>query len=64
MIRKKIIKGVMGVLLLSVLTPLNMLILTSCSDEPDSEHYYTFTGDISRTVLSIVSSLRLSKELA
>ena len=46
MIRKKIIKGVMGVLLLSVLTPLNMLILTSCSDEPDSEHYYTFTGEM------------------
>ena len=29
-----------------MLTPLNSLFLTSCSDEPDSDHYYTFTGEM------------------
>ena len=34
---KNIIKGLVGGLLLAMLTPLNTLMLTSCSDEPDSE---------------------------
>ena len=43
---KNIYKGIMGVLLIALLTPLNTLILTSCSDEPDSEYFYTFTGEM------------------
>ena len=44
--RNNIFKGIMGCLLLAMLTPLNMLMLTSCSDEPDSEYFYTFTGEM------------------
>ena len=44
--RKNIYKGIVGALLLAMLTPLNTLILTSCSDEPDSEYFYTFTGEM------------------
>ena len=29
-----------------MLTPLNILMLNSCSDEPDSEYFYTFTGEM------------------
>ena len=43
---KNIIKGLVGGLLLAMLTPLNTLMLTSCSDEPDSEYFYTFTGEM------------------
>ena len=42
--RKTIYKGIVGALLLVMLTP--TLILTSCSDEPDSEYFYTFTGEM------------------
>ena len=44
--RKNIFKGILGGLLLAMLTPLNALLLTSCSDEPDSEYFYTFTGEM------------------
>ncbi|MBR2101412.1 MAG: fasciclin domain-containing protein [Prevotella sp.] len=44
--RKTILKGIVGGLLFAMLTPLNTLILTSCSDEPDSEYFYTFTGEM------------------
>ena len=44
--RKNIYKGIVGALLLAMLTPFNTLILTSCSDEPDSEYFYTFTGEM------------------
>ena len=44
--RNNIFKGIMGGLLIAMLTPLNTLILTSCSDEPDSEYFYTFTGEM------------------
>ena len=46
MIRKNIFKGFVGGLLLAMLTSLNALVLTSCSDEPDSENFYTFTGEM------------------
>ena len=44
--RKNIYKGIVGGLLIAMLTPLNTLMLTSCSDEPDSEYFYTFTGEM------------------
>ena len=44
--RNNIFKGFLGGLLIAMLTPLNTLILTSCSDEPDSEYFYTFTGEM------------------
>ena len=44
--RKNIFKGILGGLLIAMLTPLNTLLLTSCSDEPDSEYFYTFTGEM------------------
>lgn len=44
--RNNIFKGFWGGLLIAMLTPLNTLILTSCSDEPDSEYFYTFTGEM------------------
>ena len=44
--RKNIFKRLVGGLLLAMLTPLNMQMLTSCSDEPDSEYFYTFTGEM------------------
>ena len=44
--RKNIFKGILGGLLFAMLTPLNTLLLTSCSDEPDSEYFYTFTGEM------------------
>jgi len=44
--RKTIFKGIVGGLLLAMLIPLNTLMLTSCSDEPDSEYFYTFTGEM------------------
>ena len=30
----------------AMLAPLSPLMLTSCSDEPDSEYFYTFTGEM------------------
>ena len=42
--RNNIFKGFLGGLLLMMLTP--SLMLTSCSDEPDSEYFYTFTGEM------------------
>ena len=42
---KNIFKSIVGGLLLAMLTPLNMT-LTSCSDEPDSQYFYTFTGEM------------------
>lgn len=42
--RNIIFKGILGGLLLMTLTP--SLMLTSCSDEPDSEYFYTFTGEM------------------
>ena len=44
--RNNIFKGFLGGLLIAMLTPLNTLMLTSCSDEPDSEYFYTFTGEM------------------
>ena len=44
--RKNIFKGILGGLLFAMMTPLNTLLLTSCSDEPDSEYFYTFTGEM------------------
>ena len=44
--RNNIFKGILGGLLIAMLTPLNALMLTSCSDEPDSEYFYTFTGEM------------------
>ena len=44
--RNNIFKGILGGLLIAMLTPLNTLMLTSCSDEPDSEYFYTFTGEM------------------
>jgi len=44
--RNNIIKGFLGGLLIAMLTPLNILMLSSCSDEPDSEYFYTFTGEM------------------
>ena len=41
-----IFKGILGGVLIAMLTPLNMLMLSSCSDEPDSEYFYTFTGEM------------------
>ena len=43
--QKNIFKSIVGGLLLAMLTPLNMT-LTSCSDEPDSQYFYTFTGEM------------------
>ena len=40
---KNIYKGLVGTLLV-MLTP--TLMLTSCSDEPDSQYFYTFTGEM------------------
>ena len=40
---KNIYKGFVGMLLV-MLTP--TLMLTSCSDEPDSQYFYTFTGEM------------------
>lgn len=44
--RNNIIKGILGGMLIAMLTPLNILMLSSCSDEPDSEYFYTFTGEM------------------
>ena len=44
--RKNIFKGILGGILIAMLTPLNALLLTSCSDEPDSQYFYTFTGEM------------------
>ena len=44
--RNNIFKGFLGGLLIAMLTPLNILMLSSCSDEPDSEYFYTFTGEM------------------
>ena len=44
--RNNIFKGILGGLLIAMLTPLNILMLSSCSDEPDSEYFYTFTGEM------------------
>ena len=44
--RKNIFKHCVGGLLLALLVPLNTLVLTSCSDEPDSQYFYTFTGEM------------------
>ncbi len=44
--RKNLYKGIVGALFFAILTPLNMLMLSSCSDEPDSEYFYTFTGEM------------------
>ena len=44
--RNTIFKGFLGGLLIAMLTPLNTLMLTSCSDEPDSQYFYTFTGEM------------------
>jgi uncharacterized surface protein with fasciclin (FAS1) repeats len=41
-----IFKKIAGGLILTLLVPLNTLVLTSCSDEPDSEYFYTFTGEM------------------
>lgn len=41
---KDIYKGFVGALLIIMLTP--TLMLTSCSDEPDSQYFYTFTGEM------------------
>ena len=43
---KNIFNKMVGGLLLAMLTPLNPLMLTSCSDEPDSQYFYTFTGEM------------------
>lgn len=43
---KNIFNKIVGVMLLAMLTPLSPLMLTSCSDEPDSEYFYTFTGEM------------------
>ena len=42
--RNNIFKVFWGGLLFAMLTP--ALMLTSCSDEPDSEYFYTFTGEM------------------
>ena len=42
--RNNIFKGLLGGLLMAMLTP--TLMLTSCSDEPDSQYFYTFTGEM------------------
>ena len=42
---KNIIKGFLGGLLIAMLTPVSTM-LTSCSDEPDSQYFYTFTGEM------------------
>ena len=44
--RKNIFKTFVGGLLLAMLAPISPLMLTSCSDEPDSEYFYTFTGEM------------------
>jgi len=44
--RKNIFKTIVGGLLLAMLAPISPLMLTSCSDEPDSEYFYTFTGEM------------------
>ena len=44
--RKNIFKTIVGGLMFAMLAPLSPLILTSCSDEPDSEYFYTFTGEM------------------
>ena len=44
--RNTIFKGLMGGLLIAMLTPLSTLMLSSCSDEPDSQYFYTFTGEM------------------
>ena len=44
--RKNLFQNILGSLLLAMLTSLNALMLTSCSDEPDSEYFYTFTGEM------------------
>ena len=43
---KNIFNKIVGVMLFAMLTPLSPLMLTSCSDEPDSEYFYTFTGEM------------------
>ena len=44
--RYNLFKKFLGGLLIAMLTPLNILMLSSCSDEPDSEYFYTFTGEM------------------
>ena len=43
--RNNIFKGILGGLLVAMLTPVST-ILSSCSDEPDSQYFYTFTGEM------------------
>ena len=43
---KNIYNKIVGVMLFAMLTPLSPLMLTSCSDEPDSQYFYTFTGEM------------------
>ena len=43
--RINIFKGFLGGLLIAMLTPVSTM-LTSCSDEPDSQYFYTFTGEM------------------
>ena len=44
--RINIFKGILGGMVIAMLAPLSTLMLTSCSDEPDSEYFYTFTGEM------------------
>ena len=41
---KEILRKTAVGVLLALLTPLSSLMLGSCSDEPDAENFYTFTG--------------------
>ena len=43
---KNIFNKIVGVMLFAMMTPLSPLMLTSCSDEPDSEYFDTFTGEM------------------
>jgi len=43
--RNKLFKGILGGLLVAMLTPVSTM-LSSCSDEPDSQYFYTFTGEM------------------
>lgn len=46
MTSKNIVRAMLGGVLIAVLSPLSSLLLSSCSDEPDSEYFYTFTGEM------------------
>lgn len=43
---------VLGALLFALLAPASSLFLSSCSDEPDSENFYTFTGEMASDFLN------------